>query len=1070
MTPGGTITRKDLIEDDALNFGPEFAKKLVPAIEAMDKLVELAKGYSGVIAAMKKSESQQAFLEAKQKERLEYEKVTNAVKIEQTVIKGAEKAKQESIRTRKLELDVLAKEERARNGVVNTIQKEQKTRLEDIKVQKARENAFDKYEKQLASENAKLQTASNMYNKLQIELDKLNNTYKNLATRKAQGATLTKTEEEQMSYLEKRIKQHDMTLKAVDATMGKYQRNIGNYSGAFNPLSNSINQLTREMPAFANSVQTGFMAISNNLPIFFDSMGQIIKQNKELQAQGQPTKSVFNQLAGSVFSWGTALSVGVTLLTVYGKDIVDFLGKISGGYRQLNDIRKDYDSLLSKSQIDSQKEIVTLDLLYEKATNVTVPMKERNLAVKELQKTYPSYFGNMDTEKIKLGEAAEAYDKLRKKIYEYAESKAVLGKLTELASKRLEIEKDYADQMAAIGTSAPLVDEFGNIIDNSEAAAVRISESTNKKLAALQKEIDFYTGKYKVVEDINEKGIKTSKEKTALNFKEIQSIYELKKALLEKSKIPIENELNNENTSFEKRIKLRQDYSKKLIQLIDLETKYQQDITAKKYLEDINQNLLSLKNQEITANQYSINIVDINKRFSNEKAKILTDTSVKIQEIYDNDLKYYGEIQEKELEKKRKTEAEKKEFIEKYNDLIKNSEIEKYLKISENEKNTLEVRQEAFRKYKLLALEELDLKKMQEVSSAILAGKTDEEIKYIIAKYDDLINKLNETKSPLQKFQEQAEASNKAFIKSFQSNFMKDAGFSNLQYLIENFNTLKENGTASALAISEAFQETFNKISEISNITFQKNIANIDSEISKWDEYYKEQIKLAGDDQREKDLITAEAERKRKELEKEKRKEQHKQAIFNKAMAALNVGINTAQAVMAIASTGGGTMYADFGISAGILTAITLGIGAAQLAAVLAAPLPKYEFGTDWHIGGPAMVGEKRPEVILEPGKSPYIATSPQILNLAKGTKVIPSLEQYEKEFGQDSINNMLYNSKGKIENYNNLLQLNFQSKEMVEEMRKTRKAIEKNKPMRPVASKNVDIPHSIWAYRNIKW
>ncbi|MFS6701115.1 hypothetical protein, partial [Staphylococcus aureus] len=130
------------------------------------------------------------------------------------------------------------------------------------------------------------------------------------------GISLTSKEEQRYSSLQTRIQNYDKVLKAVDATTGKFSRNVGNYAGNFNPLSNSINQLGREMPAFANSMQTGFMAISNNLPIFFDAMGNVIAQNKELQAQGLPTKSVLSQLASSLFSFQTLLSVGVTLLTV----------------------------------------------------------------------------------------------------------------------------------------------------------------------------------------------------------------------------------------------------------------------------------------------------------------------------------------------------------------------------------------------------------------------------------------------------------------------------------------------------------------------------------------------------------------------------------------------------------------------------------------------------------------------------------------------------------------------------------------------------------------------------------
>ena len=135
-----------------------------------------------------------------------------------------------------------------------------------------------------------------MYSKIEIKLKSLQNEYKQLATKKEIGLQLTDREEQSINRLHSRIEKYDKALKAVDASMGKYQRNVGNYASAFNPLQNSINQLTREAPAFANSVQTGFMAISNNLPILFDSIGTIINQNKQLQAQGKSTKSVLGFL------------------------------------------------------------------------------------------------------------------------------------------------------------------------------------------------------------------------------------------------------------------------------------------------------------------------------------------------------------------------------------------------------------------------------------------------------------------------------------------------------------------------------------------------------------------------------------------------------------------------------------------------------------------------------------------------------------------------------------------------------------------------------------------------------
>jgi chromosome segregation ATPase len=190
----------------------------------------------------------------------------------------------------------------------------EKARIEEIKLQQAREKAFDKYDAQLAKEQAKLNASQNIYNKVQAKLNALSNEYKNLAVKKELSGKLTDAEAKRYDYLSGRITKYDNTLKAVDASMGKYQRNVGNYASAFNPLSNSINQLTREMPAFANSVQTGFMAISNNLPIFFDAIQSANAEIKALRANGEATPTLFQKLTSSILSWGTALSVGVTIM------------------------------------------------------------------------------------------------------------------------------------------------------------------------------------------------------------------------------------------------------------------------------------------------------------------------------------------------------------------------------------------------------------------------------------------------------------------------------------------------------------------------------------------------------------------------------------------------------------------------------------------------------------------------------------------------------------------------------------------------------------------------------------
>lgn len=105
-------------------------------------------------------------------------------------------------------------------------------------------------------------------------------------------------------------------------------KSVQKLQSTFNPLNNSVNQLSRELPAFAVSAQVGFLAISNNLPIFFDAIEGINKQNAELAKSGAKPVSVLKQLGGAIFSMGSILSVAVTLLTIYGGAIVKTISEL----------------------------------------------------------------------------------------------------------------------------------------------------------------------------------------------------------------------------------------------------------------------------------------------------------------------------------------------------------------------------------------------------------------------------------------------------------------------------------------------------------------------------------------------------------------------------------------------------------------------------------------------------------------------------------------------------------------------------------------------------------------------
>ncbi len=230
-------------------------------------------------------------------------------------------------------------------------------------------------------------------------------------------------------------------VTAMEQKMGIHTRNVGNYASGWSGMQNSINQITRELPAFTYSIQTGFMAISNNLPIMFDEIGKATEANKALTAEGKEGVPVWKQLTGALFSWGTALSIGITLLTVYGKEIGEWVKALFKGKDALGELKKaneEFRQTKLKGTQDAQMELTHMQSLYRAATNNKLAYDERHKAVKALQDQYPTYFKNMTTETVMAGKVKGAYDNLTKSIIATAQARAYESKIAENSSKQLE--------------------------------------------------------------------------------------------------------------------------------------------------------------------------------------------------------------------------------------------------------------------------------------------------------------------------------------------------------------------------------------------------------------------------------------------------------------------------------------------------------------------------------------------------------------------------------------------------------------------------------------------------------
>lgn len=150
-------------------------------------------------------------------------------------------------------------------------------------------------------------------------------------------------------------------------------------------------------------------------------------------------------------------------------------------------------------------------------------------------------------------------------------------------------------------------------------------------------------------------------------------------------------------------------------------------------------------------------------------------------------------------------------------------------------------------------------------------------------------------------------------------------------------------------------------------------------------------------------IINANAQAKKEALERRQRELDNKKAKADRAMQIFTIIGNTAMAVTSALAQSPPNI--PLSIVAGI-------VGAAQLAATLATPIPKYAKGTDNHIGGAAIVGDGGvKEVVAMPSGETFITPDkPTLLNLPTGTKVYPSINDFQAKLNDVSLNLSLQN------------------------------------------------------------
>lgn len=815
-------------------------------------------------------------------------------------------------------------------------------------------------------------------------------------------------------------------LKEIDSQFGNYQRNVGNYASSWNGLNVQTQQLLRELPSLTMSFNQFFLAISNNLPMFVDELKRASEEFKRMKSEGQTAVPVWKQLLGSLFSWQSALVIGITLLSAYSSEIIDWVASLFRGKKALDGIISVQDKLriAQKGAIrDTIEERIKLELLYKATTDNKKAMEERIVAANELKSTFPKLFDNYTKEQIMTGNAKDAYRLLTAQIIATAKAKRVMNEVTKAATNYEETEFKRLNQVYTVEKARAEYQKFVDTgLSRTEAGidAKKKLEAEEATLKALKEQSIQYKNQMNDLEKLvdvkalvndpgkNNKAYDDEKKKAEEYAEYIKKITED----LSKSKIELiadgrEREIAEISKEYNDRIK-------------EIKGRTDEEIELRKNLETLKGKAIAEINDKYDKELLEIEKTNLENRLASigENSDEELDKRLNLQ-IQLNNMMRDAEI--KDAEKNGEdVVAIRMKYMQRENSLIMRNLQERIGLIEANTDKVVNEQETS-------ALKEANIIKKQYANGEI--SKEDYEkklydigVKYAKARLETLMKEAEAEMSLLdpnsEKYQEledrlanlqaqinginydDATKKREEWIGKFKEGLsgMNSAARDALGETAGIFEGLSdimvdvaEDGKLSFENMAQAVGKIVSGITSLMTDIYDAQIENIEKEQEANDEAYDKEIERIEALEENGAISTEEAEARKRaaedktaaknaELEKKKAALQEKQAKWNKANSIIQAGIFTALAITeALPNL--------------VLAALVGAMGAAQVALIAAQPIPKYAKGTKDHPGGLAIVGDggKKEGIVTNNGLF-ITPDKPTLVDLPAHAQVIPDL------------------------------------------------------------------------------
>lgn len=244
-------------------------------------------------------------------------------------------------------------------------------------------------------------------------------------------------------------------MKGMQEATGKHTLSVGDYTKAFNGLSIATQQVLREMPTLANSMQQFFIAISNNVPIFVDNLNAVAK------ATGSMITAI-KAVGKAIFSWNTVLLVVLTVLPKIAQAIHN-KRKAQEEDNKATKTQINLLNLLHEAMIAVQKaqaeDLSKTKTLIAVMNDLNRSNEDRITAATALKKIHKEQLANYSAEEIAMGKAKTKLDEITESLKVQAQARAVLNKITEAYVAQIDAE----DKAIAAGNTQVYEYGFQNV-------------------------------------------------------------------------------------------------------------------------------------------------------------------------------------------------------------------------------------------------------------------------------------------------------------------------------------------------------------------------------------------------------------------------------------------------------------------------------------------------------------------------------------------------------------------------------------------------------------------------------